>query len=147
MIGNTLHITGKHAMRSHSGILYCLVLAFGSLFVAGPRISAHAKEELSFPDHVKPFLSKYCYECHSGADAEAELNLERLRSERDATTSVKNLTAILGVLEAAEMPPEGELQPSMAEQSIVIRWIKENVLPRKETPSPGRNAAIESLGI
>ena len=79
----------QYALRLVTSACACLLLVFiggrasGIAEVAAPRAAARAalpttaQLDARFDATVKPFLKTYCFECHSGAKPEAELDLRR----------------------------------------------------------------------
>jgi hypothetical protein len=68
-------------------------------------------------ERIKPFLTKYCYECHSGGVAEGGLDLDTLAIEsRDAdlleASQFAKWEQIFDRVESKEMPPKATDQPS-----------------------------------
>jgi len=67
------------------------------------------------------FLNKYCGDCHSETEPEADLDLTKL-----SVLSKSNSEAwqrVLTQLASGEMPPEGEVKPSIAEREATIAAI------------------------
>jgi len=78
----------------------CL-LAFGGAL----ECFAQKRDRDSFEEAVKPFLSTHCYGCHSGEDAEAELNLEELAADFSTETTTNRWIDVMQSLQFGEMPP------------------------------------------
>lgn len=77
-----------------------------------------------FRKNVQPFLTKNCYECHSGNVPMAGLNLAAFASESDAKKKPEVWEKVLAKLQAGAMPPAGQPVPSAAEKAPVTAWIE-----------------------
>ncbi|EAQ78484.1 DUF1592 domain-containing protein [Blastopirellula marina] len=97
-----------------------LLLAAGSSLWAEP-----ARHQAEFDKHVKPFLKKYCADCHSGDFAESGVDLASFNSaEQVMTTGRKTWQKTLDLLAAGTMPPKEETQPSAEELAQTLDWIR-----------------------
>ena len=103
---------------------------FLSRAAAEPAIQPVAADArpLTFDGDIKPFIVKYCFECHQGEKAKAGLALERYANEADILKHRDIAEKILDNLETGLMPPDGKPQPSDAERGAVMRWIETHVL-------------------
>lgn len=77
-----------------------------------------------FRDHVAPFINSYCIDCHSNKrPTEAGVNFSpALKNPGHAAFSQQWKKAAARV-EAHDMPPEGEEQPSPEERQMFIDWL------------------------
>src|SRR4051812_27251390 len=84
-------------------------------------ISASYGDE-PFRQSIQPLLREYCISCHSTAEKNGELDLQRFQSIEE----VKRYPAIWqGVLEQLannEMPPKDERQLSADQKLALTRW-------------------------
>src|SRR5262245_42124970 len=62
--------------RARGTIMRALIASVFTLLLAAPFAAALDPPAVSYVKDVKPFLSKYCLECHSGAQRRGGLNLE-----------------------------------------------------------------------
>ena len=77
-----------------------------------------------FDGVVRPFLEKYCFECHRGPDAEAELDLAPLTS-MTAAVNEPRWGLILEMLESGEMPADdAQAQPTPPERDRAVAWFR-----------------------
>lgn len=86
---------------------------------------ANEAAEKSYEATVRPLIQKYCYECHSDAVSEAEINFESMTSLKDVRKHLKAWQRTLEVLESSQMPPKEAKQPTDSERSQLNRWTKE----------------------
>ena len=101
----------------------------------GEAVSAAAPtaaEDAASPDfwhkEIQPFLQTYCYDCHSGEGAEADIDFEgydapeRLANERPRWDQVR------GMIEIGAMPPaDYEPLPSLEDRQKVAHWIDQTI--------------------
>jgi hypothetical protein len=106
-----------------------------------------AEKELTFEQHVRPLLRKYCFQCHGDEDEhEAQLDLRLVRlmlaggeSGPALVAGKANDSLLLQRLEKGEMPPEGKkLLP--AEIATIRRWIDAGA--KTAGPEPAELARI-----
>jgi hypothetical protein len=87
----------------------------------------------SYARQVKPFLAKYCSECHSGDRSKAGLNLDTYKSlmagSRNEHVVVpgkpddSQLVLAVEALAGSPMPPKRAKQPKRAERAILRAWV------------------------
>jgi hypothetical protein len=115
-------------MRSSIVASFSICLWLANLAIAAePKIQS---DRAGYEKKVAPFLSKYCQKCHSGEKPEAEFAVDSKRLANlfaDAATREK-WREVVNVLNAHEMPPEKELQPSLEEVVSVVDWITEQTV-------------------
>ena len=94
---------------------------------------------LQFDSKVKPFLSKYCYDCHGEGSAKGQVSLDDPKNGAHQMDNQKLWLQIWENLRSDLMPPAKEEQPKTAERLELIHWIERNVfLIDYENPDPGR---------
>ena len=70
-------------------------------------------------------LKKYCLSCHSSADPQGELDLERFHSVTDIRGDVVPWQRVVEMLDDGEMPPkDAEVQPSQEELASLRNWVR-----------------------
>lgn len=92
-----------------------------------------AQEPPSYARHVKPFLARYCIECHSGDSPKADLNLETYKALLQGGKSGSVLVPskpddsafVLQVEHKAKpfMPPKTARQPQPGEVGVLRAWV------------------------
>ncbi len=109
-------------MKSQTTIL-ALSLLVSVTFTLPARAQTPTSGVAVVPPNVAPLLEKYCYKCHKGDDAEADVRLNTLASLDNAP--------FLDVLNKAEsqiffgmMPPEDARQPSPEERQLLFAWVR-----------------------
>ena len=69
----------------------------------------------AFKDEVEPFLRRYCFECHAGADPYGELRLDTVQGAAGLQADRETWTRVRAVLHTGDMPPfEAQRQPKPA---------------------------------
>ena len=96
-------------------ILFCLVLLTGASASAAPW-------ESSWRQDLAPFFSTYCAECHQGADAAGELDLDTLSTDLTNAESMRKWVLVHDRISSGEMPPDdNERPPKPALRNVVAR--------------------------
>ena len=98
------------------------------LLLAGllPRSAKAAAEELAeeYSQVARPLLSQFCYQCHQGDEAEAELDLTRYGTAVEVAADWRSWQRILEVVSTGDMPPPEVDQPSDAQRDALRDWIR-----------------------
>lgn len=107
-------------MRS-TRLLACLI---ATLFCA-PNHSAEPENADKFwQEDLQPFLATYCYDCHSGEDAEADIDFTSYASAEDLSRERPRWNQVRGMIEIGAMPPaDYDAQPSREERETIAAWI------------------------
>lgn len=100
-----------------------------SLFIVFSGLVAFAGSKTlaadGFIQDVRPFLVRYCAECHNAEESRGELDLSKYQRETDVTRHFRRWGNIIGFIRSGEMPPEdADLQPSLDERNSVIRAVE-----------------------
>jgi hypothetical protein len=83
------------------------------------------------PDYtrdVRPLLEKYCFDCHTGAEANSGVALEARRPEEANAGDRVLWLKVLRQVQGGVMPPADAAQPTAEERGLVDRWIREAAL-------------------
>lgn len=79
----------------------------------------------SFASTVRPFLTQHCVRCHGPGTQEGDFRVDQhLPNDFVTRSSVERWSEVLHVLNAGDMPPEGERRPPQAEVTRVVEWIE-----------------------
>ena len=98
-----------------------------------------ATRSSQFDTEIKPFLSKYCYDCHGDGSAKGQISLDDPQSGAHKMDNRELWLQIWENLRSDLMPPAKNEQPESADRQKVLRWIERNVfLLDHENPDPGR---------
>ena len=77
-----------------------------------------------FAQTVRPFVSRYCAQCHSGQAPAAQFDLQSYATVDMVARDAPRWGLVLDKLTAKEMPPAGATQPSLEIRRQVIDWVK-----------------------
>lgn len=81
----------------------------------------------SFETDARPFLQKYCVDCHTGGDeAKGEVDLSTMTAANFAQRFVYWESAV-NRIRSHEMPPEDSLQPTEGERQQLLRWYQSEI--------------------
>ncbi len=76
----------------------------------------------SFETEVRPFLEKYCVDCHSGGDeAKGEVDLSTMTASNFADR-FEHWESVINRVKNREMPPEDSSQPTEEERQKLVTW-------------------------
>ena len=75
----------------------------------------------------KPFLEKYCLDCHDGSDGEGGVDLSTFQTSKDVVGSLSLWGNALRQVESGRMPPEGNSRASGQEISKLSDWLMSTV--------------------
>jgi hypothetical protein len=118
---------GWNIERVCTGVLFA-VLATNTSGQANSNVAQDQSAtaiEGDYESTILPLLSRYCFECHSGDLAEAEINLAEYTTAGTARKQVKTWQKIRKMLETEQMPPEDSLQPTDAERLQLKTWVRD----------------------
>jgi hypothetical protein len=127
------------------GLVCCFVVATQSI-LAGDKTTEKqstdtADEQHFWQQEVKPFLQRYCYDCHSGEGAEADIDFGKYDSAELLSAERPRWNQIRGMIEIGAMPPvDYEPLPSIESREKIAKWIdrKVNTVDCGVVHDPGR---------
>lgn len=112
--------TRSFAALTASAIIIAVVL---SVSVCGEEAA-----DRSFPQHVRPFIQKYCATCHGPDVQESNVRLDNLSADLfNDRAAAETWHEVLNVLNSGEMPPEEEVQPTAAERDEVTKSLRKQI--------------------
>jgi hypothetical protein len=85
--------------------------------------SADAADE--FDSQVKPFIQKYCSDCHGADEPEGDISLHAISGDLSKGGAVKSWEKVYEQLTLASMPPKDEEQPDVHARAMVVRWLEQ----------------------
>jgi len=97
---------------------WCMV----AVLCAGNSHLLAQESSQSFETRVRPFLAKYCNDCHSGESPEAKLDTTIFRSPSDVASSWSTWQAMVSRVHESEMPPPDAAQPTALEKQQLEQW-------------------------
>jgi mono/diheme cytochrome c family protein len=127
----------KVLSRCRFAIVAALVVAaVSSLAVSSP---ADAATPIDYAARVEPIFKRFCFDCHVGEGAEAEIALDQLTIALRPADDHHAWLAVWKNLRAQTMPPSDADQPTDAERDLAIAWIEQAVFQLDPLrPDPGR---------
>ena len=79
------------------------------------------------PVMAKAFLATYCLDCHSGDEAEHDINLDVGSIAWNTQDSVELWTKVHKVIRDGQMPPKDADQPGKNKRRQMLRWLDESL--------------------
>lgn len=86
-------------------------------------LSVRSAETDGYQQVIRPFLKKYCMDCHNPEKQRGKLSLHDMQNVAQSK-STERWEKILEKLTLGEMPPKRALEPESAMRERVIHWIK-----------------------
>lgn len=77
---------------------------------------------------VRPLLERYCFDCHTGDNADGGMQLDTRRAELANSTDRGAWQKVLRQLQGGVMPPADAAQPTADERALLETWIREAAL-------------------
>jgi len=127
-------------------LVRCLTMAlllpcFGGMSAIFADDAAKAKFDKEFDSKIKPFLGKFCLNCHGNEKPKAGLNLAKFDKPETLLKDRKIWQLASEYIESGEMPPEESTQPAMADAEATAGWIESylsSIECKPNEQSPGR---------
>ncbi|MFP6694513.1 MAG: DUF1587 domain-containing protein, partial [Pirellulales bacterium] len=109
--------------------LYLLLLGLAVVTGFPPRNAAGAEPDVTvleqaYQPNIQPLLKTYCHECHSGDEAEAEIDLAAMKTMADVRRQPKVWLKVREMLRSRQMPPKDAKQPTDDERSRLQTWVR-----------------------
>jgi len=84
-------------------------------------------------DHglITPFIEKHCVKCHGPKKQKAKIRLDELSLDISNNSQAQLWQDVLDTLNAGDMPPEDEAQPSHEELTVTLRELTEGLKKAK----------------
>src|SRR5262245_3042714 len=78
-------------------------------------------------DSLTPFLKSHCFDCHSGSDPKAGLDLSQLKTDlRDAELR-RRWEGVHDRVARGEMPPRDELRPDESARKLFLASLNDSL--------------------
>ena len=95
---------------------------------------------------VSGFLDKHCYHCHGPEKQKGKLRLDELSLELSNDSIAAHWQDVLDTLNAGDMPPEDEPQPSKKELTVFLAELTGKLKDaRRQLSDQGREVAMRRL--
>jgi hypothetical protein len=131
-------------MKQLIPVIVLSVLIYG-LTAAVPALAADF-DSPTFETHVKPFLTKHCYDCHGDSDGEAGVDLSVFPVTIATADQVAGWLKVLDQLQAGLMPPLDESRPDSQERVQAIGWMENAVLKSGHAEAYRRKMLLPAYG-
>jgi len=98
--------------------------AVGHVTLAAPDERANERAEAQrYDEQIRPFLTRHCFECHSGEKPKGDLRLDQLASDFASEESRAKWLEVRERVESGAMPPKSQPRPGEADVKRVADWI------------------------
>lgn len=119
-----------------------LLLNLTSLNLLGQDKALSTEQyKTEFESRLKPFLGKYCLNCHGPEKPKAGLNLAQFDTLESLTKDRKIWQRAAEYIDSGEMPPEDSPQPEVADAEAMASWLGSYISSQACNPedqSPGQ---------
>ena len=96
----------------------------------GPPARAAGPDAKPYEEQVRPFLDRYCVECHGAEKPKKGLRLDRLSPDFADPAGHATWQAVLKRVQAGEMPPEEKPQPPAEVVQVLTAWVNGQIATR-----------------
>jgi len=114
---------------------FVCIAAAALLAVRGDAADDGAQD--AYAKDVAPFLSKWCFQCHSGEKIESDRDLSKLVAAPDGADASDVWRDVRRRLRRHEMPPRKAPQPPAGDVAKVVAWIESRAAASRDV-DPGR---------
>lgn len=109
--------------RSPSGLQFLIAYAFTGAIAAWPALGAQGDDRAGALGVIKPFLEKYCIDCHGPDSQRGGLRLDTLSGDLRDQTAMSTWIKIHDKVSAGAMPPKKKSQPPKADSESLLRTL------------------------
>lgn len=119
------------------------VAALFFLLIVRPTLAQSAGDSgepaKTFDASVRPLLSKYCFDCHSGNVTEGDLDLGAFKSVADVRKAPEAWAKVREMLDSGQMPPKDAEQLPDVERKLLRKWVRDylTALAEADAGDPG----------
>ncbi|MBK8977385.1 MAG: DUF1592 domain-containing protein [Planctomycetes bacterium] len=124
------------------------LLGAGSLFASlAPAAIPQdlPRDPPDFAADVRPVLEQFCFRCHGAERQKGDLRLDRLPPQPRGLADAEAWDVVLDVLDAGEMPPRDEEQPSDEQRRTLVRWMRAAVAAAVQQDDGDRPTTLRRL--
>ncbi|MCA9129842.1 MAG: DUF1592 domain-containing protein [Planctomycetales bacterium] len=108
-------------------LLLVLLAANEQLFCTAGLFCNTVWAQPSPDETAAKFVERYCLDCHSVDDPQAELNLANFSSASDVAGQIEQWSKISRRVLGHEMPPRESDQPDADERHVFVQWVNETL--------------------
>lgn len=129
--------------RSRHGVSGLLSALVASLVLAPLAPAADADWEAldrQYGEQIRPLVARYCHDCHSAEQAEADIDLVPFATFGDVRKHPRAWQKVGRMLDSRQMPPVDAEQPTEEERERLQGWVKQYLIVEAAARSgdPGR---------
>jgi hypothetical protein len=96
----------------------------GGVFLSGVLYGQQDTLDRIYGTEIRPLLRHYCFECHSGEDSEADIDLDSFKEVADIRRATKVWIKVAEMLSSRQMPPRKSDQPDAGQQRQLEHWVQ-----------------------
>ncbi|MFO0940343.1 MAG: DUF1587 domain-containing protein [Pirellulales bacterium] len=119
----------------------CLAILPNRLSLGQQPDNGPVAKNVTWEANVKPFLAKYCAECHTGDEAEAGIDFKHYQTDEALPNERPRWDQVRGMIRIGAMPPSDyDKQPTAEERDLISTWIDRRInnVDCGATHDPGR---------
>jgi Protein of unknown function (DUF1592)/Protein of unknown function (DUF1588)/Protein of unknown function (DUF1587)/Protein of unknown function (DUF1595)/Protein of unknown function (DUF1585)/Cytochrome C oxidase, cbb3-type, subunit III len=125
MIDHVFRILRNRKRNIRCGkIAFVLLACIVAMSISGNNRAIGIGGENRIQSDPKDIFQQYCFMCHSNSASKAGINLELLSAQPSVDEHFQQWEKIAEALEQKVMPPKGMPQPTDAERSQAVSWIR-----------------------
>jgi len=83
---------------------------------------------IEYTKEVRPFLEKYCTECHGTDEKKGGISFSEFRDQKGFLANANLVESTQSVLDENEMPPKSsKVKPSKEERAAIVTWLNQSL--------------------
>ncbi len=94
-------------------------IAITYALTSAPSANAETEKD-AYQTLIRPYLAKYCFQCHGPDQQKADLRLDQLDPDMIHGSDMDMWQEVLDLTNVSEMPPEEVKQPSNQERQVLV---------------------------
>ena len=94
-------------------------IAITYALTSAPSANAETEKD-AYQTLIRPYLAKYCFQCHGPDQQKADLRLDQLDPDMIHGSDTDTWQEVLDLTNVSEMPPEEVKQPSNQERQVLV---------------------------
>ena len=98
--------------------------------------SLQAAQDHDFENQIRPLLAEHCYKCHGEEKTKGKVDLVAVPTRKHLLAKPVLIKEMIDVLDAQDMPPEDEKQPTEADRAKLITHLKALLAESAEASKP-----------
>ena len=114
---HTFAVPTKHSLNHTLFIVVAIAITCASPWV--PSAIADSETD-SYQRLIRPYLTKYCFQCHGAEQQKADLRLDQLDPDMIHGSDTDMWQEVLDLTNVSEMPPQEVKQPSNEERQAMV---------------------------